>query len=75
MPSLISSRRHVSNDNHPKDSANGRRAGFAATRSLVVHVAREWLREIERRARVAMAGDRMSWIEARSQIQNRLSSQ
>jgi hypothetical protein len=35
-----------------------------------------WLREIERRARVAIAGGPgMSWTEARSQVQNRLSSQ
>jgi hypothetical protein len=40
------------------------------------HDEAEWLREIERRARIAMAGDPgMSWTEARSQIQNRLSSQ
>jgi hypothetical protein len=40
------------------------------------HDEAEWLREIERRARIAMAGDPgMSWTEARSQTQNRLSSQ
>jgi hypothetical protein len=36
----------------------------------------DWLREIERRAQVAMAGGpEMSWTEARSQVKNRLSSQ
>jgi putative addiction module component (TIGR02574 family) len=35
----------------------------------------EWIDEIERRARSAMAGNPgVSWVEARAQIQSRLSS-
>ena len=40
------------------------------------HGEADWLREIERRARVAVAGEPgVSWAEARLQVQNRLSSQ
>ena len=35
----------------------------------------EWIQEIERRARAAMAGDRgMTWAEARDQIRSRLTT-
>jgi hypothetical protein len=36
----------------------------------------EWIQEIERRARVAIAGSPgVSWAEARNQVQSRLSTQ
>jgi Putative addiction module component len=36
----------------------------------------EWIKEIERRARAAMAGSPgVSWTEARAKVQSRLSSQ
>lgn len=35
----------------------------------------EWIQEIERRARAAIAGSRgVSWTEARNQVQSRLST-